>query len=154
MTRRSRWRASAMVLLSFAITLSARVRISNIRCKQQEVPFKKYKENVSEVPLNERRGLENGINRTQSWYSGGDAGRSGSSTCANCFPALVVFSLVREDLLDRFLSSIDMITEHVFVVCNFETQERKSAIMNVVEKYSDCLELRSTRCKNPNLRTI
>ena len=74
--------------------------------------------------------------------------------CTNCLPALVVFSLLREDLLALFLASIDLVIGHVFVVCNFESQEKHTAMVSVAKQFSDCAEQDTSRCKNPNIRHL
>lgn len=74
--------------------------------------------------------------------------------CTNCLPAIVVFSMIREDLLASFLASIDLVTAHVFVVCNFESPESHEALSSVANAFSNCIDPAAPRCKNPNIRTL
>ena len=74
--------------------------------------------------------------------------------CPNCLPALVVFSMVREDLLTMLLTSIDLVTEHVFVVCNFDTEEKKKAMSSVLNEFLGCEKIDGSQCRNPNVRQL
>lgn len=71
-------------------------------------------------------------------------------------PALVVFSMIRDDLLDLHLASIDYKTRHVFVVVNYANDDRKQAIVNVVDQYTGCtLDTTSgENCKNLHIKEI
>mmetsp|Transcript_8472 Transcript_8472/g.35409 ORF Transcript_8472/g.35409 Transcript_8472/m.35409 type:complete len:769 (+) Transcript_8472:266-2572(+) len=80
--------------------------------------------------------------------------RKERDSCTNCLPALVVFSLLREDLLALFLVSVDLVVGHVFVVCNFESQEKHAALVSVTRQFSECAEQDTSRCKNPNIRHL
>ena len=77
-----------------------------------------------------------------------------ASPCANCLPAIVVFSLVRDDLLASFLSSIDVVTEQVFVVCNYLDHNLRDNLLRTVVKFSNCSTPETTRCLNPNIRQL
>lgn len=76
------------------------------------------------------------------------------SECANCLPALVVFSLLRDDLLSAFLASIDTVTANVIVICNYDSAEKHASLLKITEEYSECLIIGSLRCKNPNIRHL
>ena len=80
--------------------------------------------------------------------------RKERDSCTNCLPALVVFSLLREDLLAQFLASVDLVVGHVFVVCNFESQEKHAALVSAARQFSECAEQYTSRCKNPNIRHL
>ena len=74
--------------------------------------------------------------------------------CVNCFPAIVVFSLIRVDLLTSLLASIDVVTNYVFVVCNFNSQVQHGDLLRAVSKYSNCSSNGVTGCDNPNIRYL
>jgi hypothetical protein len=68
------------------------------------------------------------------------------------FGALIVFTMVRFDLLDLHLSSIDYPTKHVFVVFNYANEEIKTATFKILDKYKACEVKEPHRgCSNPNI---
>ena len=75
------------------------------------------------------------------------------------FEAMIVFTLIRHDLLDLHLASIDYPTNHVFVILNYKNDNIKNKMLSVLEKYEDCHEttnelFRDRRCRNPNIKTL
>ena len=72
--------------------------------------------------------------------------------------ALFVFTMVRTDLLDLHLSSIDFPAKHVFVVLNYETDAVKNSTLGMLEKYTKCgtrgAETPKEVCSNPNIKNI
>ena len=79
-----------------------------------------------------------------------------AEVCTNCMPAIVVFSLIRVDLLTAFLSSIDLVTEHVFAVCNFASEEGHGEMLKAVDRFSNCSssDTETMSCENPNIRRV
>ena len=73
-------------------------------------------------------------------------------SCSECFPAIVVFSLVRDDLLSTFLASIDLVTDHVFVIINSLNEGRHQTLQSTASRFDECNTQHSAKCANPNIR--
>jgi len=80
------------------------------------------------------------------------------STPSTVFPesglnALFVFTLVREDLLDLHLLSIDFPVEQVFVIQNGAKPDAVDAFQRVLNRYQGCNGgIQEESCVNPNIR--
>lgn len=74
------------------------------------------------------------------------------------FEAMFVFTIVRHDLLDLHLTSIDYPTDHVFVVLNYASETTKNNMVSVLKSYDNCsktaLLSRQGTCKNPNIKLL
>jgi hypothetical protein len=69
--------------------------------------------------------------------------------------ALFVFTMVREDLLDLHLLSVDLPVEQVFVIQNGAKSERAEAFQRVLRKYKGCVVgIQGESCVNPNIRNF
>ena len=68
---------------------------------------------------------------------------------------LLVFTMVREDLLDLLLLSVDFPVERVFVSQNGATSETAEAFQRVLNKYRGCNGgIQEKNCMNPNIRSF
>lgn len=66
--------------------------------------------------------------------------------------AAVVFSMVRFDLLEQHLASIDHPVRQLFVVHNYATENTKSSTISITDRYSGCPNSnKSSTCLNPNI---
>ena len=74
------------------------------------------------------------------------------------FEAIFVFTLIRHDLLDSHLASIDHPTRHVFVILNYASETIKSNMLTVLDTYKNCSHtsklLKQRRCRNPNIKKL
>lgn len=68
--------------------------------------------------------------------------------------AVVVLTLVRFDLLDLHLASIDHPVKHVFVVHNYVSEDIKTDTLSIVGRYRDCGNLTKVFCANPNITQL
>jgi len=72
------------------------------------------------------------------------------------FEALIVFTMIRHDLLDLHLASIDYPTAHVFVILNYASDGIKKTMLTVLEKYEKCPGVSEfpQQCGNHNIREL
>ena len=69
--------------------------------------------------------------------------------------ALFVFTMVREDLLELHLLSIDFPVEQVFVIQNGAKSETFETFQTVLVKYKGCVVgIQEKSCVNPNIRNF
>ena len=69
--------------------------------------------------------------------------------------ALFVFTMVREDLLDLHLASIDFPVEQVFVIQNGVKSETSEMFQWILVKYKGCVAgIQEKSCVNPNIRNF
>ena len=79
----------------------------------------------------------------------------GAGISAN-FEALFVFTIIRHDLLDLHLASVDYPTDHVFVILNYASDDIKLKMLAVLKKYEKCpgTSERPQQCVNPNINEL
>lgn len=71
---------------------------------------------------------------------------------SDLFESSIVLTMVRHDLLELHLKSIDYPVEHVFVILNYATENVKTQMLQVAERYQGCVTDRLMRqCNNPNI---
>ena len=73
----------------------------------------------------------------------------------SCLKALFVFTLVREDLLDLHLRSIDFPVVQVFVIQNGAKPDKVDSFQRVLNMYRGCnVGIQEESCVNPNIRNL
>ena len=66
------------------------------------------------------------------------------------FKAIMVLTMIRSDLLDLHLASIDSPSGHVFVLLNYADEVVKRGMLNMISKYEGCGK-QNGFCSNPNI---
>ena len=72
------------------------------------------------------------------------------------FEALIILTLIRHDLLDLQLRSIDHPVDHVFVVMNYASEGAKQQTVNTLKNYEHCgnMSITNTSCVNRNINEL
>lgn len=84
-----------------------------------------------------------------------ETSQSDFSTRMEVVEAIVVFTLIRFDLLDLHLASIDHPVKQVFIVHNYATDDIKSSTLSIVGRYSNCANQTKTQtCANPKIAKL
>lgn len=71
--------------------------------------------------------------------------------------ALIVFTLIRHDLLALHLASVDTVTEHVFVVFNYADERIKNSTLSTLQAFAGCNQgkpVGTGSCRNGNIKHL
>jgi len=103
---------------------------------------------LREVPALNRDVQNNQIKRE-------DIPNSSTAIPESVLEAMFVFTMVREDLLDLHLLSIDFPVKQVFVIQNEAKSDPTEAFQRVLRKYKGCVVgIQGESCMNPNIRNF